>query len=1372
MNIVPASQLINAPDEVVFNIFQYLGKKDIGACACADRKLRGLAKEFWHSSIFLRQRSDTQESLKREFGFRMKLPNVAPQAMYHSLTAAHVSNSTQYSPEGMYEKSQQEGDPLVVIYWLWKAAHSGHRDATFQLALKFDEGPEFIRNKEQAAKWYQRAAALGDPNAMKCVGDILLSGRGIPKDEQKARELYERASHLGNTDAMVAFGMMLLQGIGGDKDEGKAVDLYTKAAEKGNSNAMTQLGAFFEGKGDARKAQELYEKASTLGNAEAKGLLGRLFEKEKNMELAEKYYKEAALLGNAYSLNWIGQFLERVGKVQEAVVLYKKAAALGYAPSMENLARILRQSEKVTDKQEALKLLEKAAGLGSTSAMRKLGNINFNEDPKNQMQAAMWFQRAAVAGANDDRMAATLALLIYEEMAASGDALAMHCLGHFYETGGKDLPQDLKRAAEWYERAAEEGHAPSMVAFGNMLQLGSGIRRSKKRAIEWYERANALDNTDAKAALGQMLTGERAVTLLEEAAKRGHKEATKTLSAMLASGKAAPGDEKRAAALYKEGAKRGDAVSMFQFGAALEKGKGIPRDEERALKWYKRAAKAGNVDAMYATASMLESKDKRLAFKYCQRAAEAGSPKAMNLLGSFYESATGIPQDLAKAKEWYQQAAMKGDLQGMFNLGLVYRYGKGTAKNHQEAFRCFSNTIARDENHAPSLMLLGLMYELGQYVAQDQSKAIEFYERASQLNYAKATYHLASILDTGQGTARALTLYQKAAELGYVEAMLKLGEKYRNGIDVPPDDLKAAEWYQKAAALNDSIGAQEAIALYTRNPSPIAMRNLGIMYENGQGVDIDLRQATVYYHEAARLRDPIALDLLGDVYALQNQDLQKAKEYYQDAATLGNQASMVKLAALLEKEQAPDEKRIAELYQGAADSGNVHAMKKLAVLHRQGRGCAKDPLKAALLYKKAASNGDLEAKFKLAFLLERGTVLVKDLRQAAELYEEAALAGNTTAMLCLAILYEDGRGVPKDAFRAAMWYQRAAKAGNYSAMVQFGFMCETGDGVSKDEVKALKWYQRAIDGNNDQDALVYFAIMVAEGRGGLDGNETRAVGLLEKAVEKGNARAKSYLAILLMEGRGIQKNERRAWELYQEAISLGDETATERLKPLIEKRAIVPWKPSEQGIINQIYDYACSLERKAKKLKDSEELEDSKKLEDSEEAAKLFAEAGEQFARAACMGDVSSLKKMALIYEEGRRDFDQDIPRAIRYWRRAANAGDPESLLKLGDIYTEGKGVTKNPKEAMRLYQEAFPLVVVLESKDYNQKLAAQLYYKMALFGMPEAMVRYVQMVEEGRGVPKDTQLPEEWRQRAQAVAEKKHPASTALKSSSKRIKS
>ena len=75
-------------------------------------------------------------------------------------------------------------------------------------------------------------------------------------------------------------------------------------------------------------------------------------------------------------------------------------------------------------------------------------------------------------------------------------------------------------------------------------------------------------------------------------------------------------------------------------------------------------------------------------------------------------------------------------------------------------------------------------------------------ERAEQGD-ADAQFRLGVMYDIGQGVpqdeAKAAAWYKKAAEQGDADAQLNLGLMYDNGRGVPQDEVRAVAWYRKAA---------------------------------------------------------------------------------------------------------------------------------------------------------------------------------------------------------------------------------------------------------------------------------------------------------------------------------------------------------------------------------------------------------------------------------------------------------------------------------------------------------------------------------------------------------------------------------------------
>ncbi|NBK23138.1 MAG: hypothetical protein EOM68_14045, partial [Spirochaetia bacterium] len=105
-------------------------------------------------------------------------------------------------------------------------------------------------------------------------------------------------------------------------------------------------------------------------------------------------------------------------------------------------------------------------------------------------------------------------------------------------------------------------------------------------------------------------------------------------------------------------------------------------------------------------------------------------------------------------------------------------------------------------------------------------------------------------------------------------SLYELGLKYQEGNGVPKDFTKAAELYQKAADLGYAA----------------AQTNLGKMYTNGQGVTTDYDKALEWFHKGAEQGDAHAQNCLGNMYDYGlgvPQDYSKAEEWYRKAAGQG-----------------------------------------------------------------------------------------------------------------------------------------------------------------------------------------------------------------------------------------------------------------------------------------------------------------------------------------------------------------------------------------------------------------------------------------------------------------------------------------------------
>jgi hypothetical protein len=138
-----------------------------------------------------------------------------------------------------------------------------------------------IKDFEEAAKWYRRAADQGEAGAQGMLGAFYLKGLGVPKDELAAAKWTRRSADQGNAKAQSLLGSLYTKGVGVPKDNTEAVRWFRLAAEQGHANAQALLGTkYFNGIGvqqDNTEAVTWFRRAAERGHAGAQGMLGTLY---------------------------------------------------------------------------------------------------------------------------------------------------------------------------------------------------------------------------------------------------------------------------------------------------------------------------------------------------------------------------------------------------------------------------------------------------------------------------------------------------------------------------------------------------------------------------------------------------------------------------------------------------------------------------------------------------------------------------------------------------------------------------------------------------------------------------------------------------------------------------------------------------------------------------------------------------------------------------------------------------------------------------------------------------------------------------------------------------------------------------------------
>jgi uncharacterized protein len=185
---------------------------------------------------------------------------------------------------------------------------------------------------------------------------------------------------------------------------------------------------------------------------------------------------------------------------KQALSWLKKSAEQGYSLALHRLGRIYLNDDVVkADPKVAIEYITAAATKGYSPAQHILGTFYQTGSQgvtENKKTAMKWFRLAA----DQDHKAAKLALAAMASEEVSGPSTGPQFA--FTEgmkfLKGKGVDRDYQQAAEWFSRAAEQGHADAQYNLGELYNKGRGVKRNKKIAQKWYKAAAEQGHVKAK----------------------------------------------------------------------------------------------------------------------------------------------------------------------------------------------------------------------------------------------------------------------------------------------------------------------------------------------------------------------------------------------------------------------------------------------------------------------------------------------------------------------------------------------------------------------------------------------------------------------------------------------------------------------------------------------------------------------------------------------------------------------------------------------------------------------------------------------------------------------------------------------------------
>ncbi len=148
----------------------------------------------------------------------------------------------------------------------------------------------------------------------------------------------------------------------------------------------------------------------------------------------------------------------------------------------------------------------------------------------------------------------------------TGSAAAQFDLAVRYAEGGAG-PRNYELAAQWYEKAAQQGLAVAEYRLASLCEKGLGVAKDMQRAKDLYQRAAEKGNTRAMHNLG---------VLAAEGSKPNYTSA---------------------AMWFGKAAEYGIRDSQYNLAVLLARGLGLPKDLVKSYTWFAIVAAAGDAEA-------------------------------------------------------------------------------------------------------------------------------------------------------------------------------------------------------------------------------------------------------------------------------------------------------------------------------------------------------------------------------------------------------------------------------------------------------------------------------------------------------------------------------------------------------------------------------------------------------------------------------------------------------------------------------------------------------------------------------------------------------------------------------------------------------
>ncbi len=275
-------------------------------------------------------------------------------------------------------------------------------------------------------------------------------------------------------------------------------------------------------------------------------------------------------------------------------------------------------------------------------------------------------------------------------------------------------------------------------------------------------------------------------------------------------------------------------------------------------------------------------------------------PRLPNFGGSPFAATNSVT---SKTFEETKANAEKGDVKAQVAMGAYYF----SVTNYVDAAKWIHK--AAEQGSAMAQAVITVCYEAGFGVAQDDSQAAEWYDRAAQ----------------NKDKSGIIFLLERGAEAGDSDAQSALGITYYTQCNY----VGALQWLHKSGEQGNS---KAQLYLY-------------YCYANGEGVQTNANEAAKWIREAAQNGESTAQGILGMLYS------QKIFDCTNDTGLI---------------DFPQDYAQAVKWFRRGANQGNTHAQAALGWCYKKGQGVPKNQVEAYKWFNLAAAQNKEDAVKKIA----------------------------------------------------------------------------------------------------------------------------------------------------------------------------------------------------------------------------------------------------------------------------------------------------------------------------------------------------------------------------------------------------------------------